>query len=91
MNAIRFHTVIGEDQVIRLPKDMKLAPGEIEVIVLQPEPATRVPPPTTPSSWPLVERLGRAAEELGITDLPSDLAENHDHYLYGVPKGIDKQ
>lgn len=21
-----------------------------------------------------------------LTDLPSDLARNHDHYLYGVPK-----
>lgn len=32
----------------------------------------------------LAERL---APFIGIvTDAPSDLAENHDHYLYGAPK-----
>ncbi len=25
------------------------------------------------------------------TDLPSDLASNHDHYIYGAPKGIDSE
>ena len=23
--------------------------------------------------------------------LPSDLAENHDHYIHGAPKGIDRK
>jgi hypothetical protein len=23
--------------------------------------------------------------------LPSDMAENHDHYIHGTPKGIDKR
>jgi hypothetical protein len=36
-------------------------------------------------------RLARAAEELGILDLPADLAENHDHYAHGAPKGIDRR
>lgn len=25
-----------------------------------------------------------------IKDAPSDLAENHDHYAHGAPKGIDR-
>ncbi|HXG11363.1 MAG TPA: hypothetical protein VNK04_16530 [Gemmataceae bacterium] len=91
MKAIRFYTVIGEDRIIRPPQTIELTPGRVEVIVLQPEPVTKEAPPAAPSGWPLVERLAKAAQELGITDLPPDLAENHDHYLYGLPKGIDKQ
>lgn len=37
------------------------------------------------SSRETLLRLGREAEELN-PDLPSDLALNHDHYLYGAPK-----
>lgn len=32
----------------------------------------------------LLERLGDVVGALD--DLPTDLAENHDHYLYGTPK-----
>lgn len=39
----------------------------------------------------LRERLARAAEELGIRDLPTDLAENHDHYAHGAPRGVDRR
>lgn len=26
-----------------------------------------------------------------VEGLPSDMAENHDHYIHGTPKGIDKR
>ena len=26
-----------------------------------------------------------------VKDLPADMAENHDHYVHGAPKGVDKQ
>lgn len=92
MNAVKFHTVIGPDQVIRPPKDVQLAPGQAEVIVLQPDSR---PDETTPPVVPrkhLFDRLAGAAEELGIDpkDLPTDLAENHDHYAHGAPKGLDQ-
>jgi hypothetical protein len=87
MSEIRFTTVIGEDRIIRLPSDLPLTPGEVEVIVVpsRPHPIAGVVPPTLP------ERLARAAEELGIRDLPADLAENHDHYAHGAPRGIDRR
>jgi hypothetical protein len=25
------------------------------------------------------------------TELPADIAENHDHYIHGAPKGIDSK
>ena len=37
----------------------------------------------------LYERL---ADVIGIAPgLPTDMAENHDHYIHGTPKGIDRQ
>jgi hypothetical protein len=39
---------------------------------------------------PLPERLAKAAKELGINDLPKDLAENHDHYIHGTSKHLDQ-
>jgi len=37
----------------------------------------------------LYERL---ADVIGIAPgLPADMAESHDHYIHGTPKGIDKR
>jgi hypothetical protein len=94
MSEVRFTTVIGEDRIIRPPQNVKLVPGKAEVIVLQPEQSAKeIKPAATGSPWPLVQSLARAAEELGIdpNDFPPDLAENHDYYAHGAPKGIDKQ
>lgn len=98
MKAVRFHTVVGEDQVIRIPTGSPVPAGEIEVIVLQPEDkiagkeaeANGPRQQTTTTAWPLVQRLARIAEELGVHDLPTDLSANHDHYAHGAPKGIDE-
>ena len=94
MNEIRFTTVIGEDQVIRPPRDVKLPKGKAEVIVTQAASQSDhriVNPPQ--SSWPLVEHLAQLANELGIhpDEFPTDLAQNHDYYAHGAPKGIDEQ
>lgn len=38
-----------------------------------------------PTIWDTLSDLGRWAETLE-TQLPMDLAANHDHYLHGLPK-----
>lgn len=99
MKAVRFHAIIGKDQVIQIPSASPVPPGSAEIIVLQPE-EPRTPStsqPETPTQHPvppgehLFDRLARIAEELGIDDLPEDLSENHDYYAHGAPKGIDNQ
>ncbi len=38
---------------------------------------------------PLMERIRKFSESIPESELesiPTDLAENHDHYIYGVPK-----
>jgi hypothetical protein len=39
----------------------------------------------TATIWQKLADLGRQVE-LEPCDLPADLAENHDHYLHGLPK-----
>lgn len=67
-------TAVVEKDAIKLPPGVHLPDGT----------AVRVEPldPVAPAT------LGqRYAEFIGIvTDMPPDLAENHDHYLYGAAK-----
>lgn len=97
MKAIRFHTVIGEDGVIRIPPGFLVTPGEAEVIVLQPEDwAVGKAPPAEPDQQAgaprehIIDRLAKIAEELGIDDLPEDFSENYKLYAHRASKGIDQ-
>jgi hypothetical protein len=83
MNAIHFNAVVGVDQVIRPPAGVALPEGEIEVMV-----RPRAPEPATDSlastrSWLLA--LAEDAEK-SPSDLPADMAINHDHYAHGKPR-----
>ena len=78
METIRFRAVVDQEQVIRPPAEVKLPEGVLEVTVC-PVPADRLAPTR---DW----LLALAAEaEQAAPDLPSDLAEHHDHYAHGKP------
>ena len=38
----------------------------------------------------LIDRLHAAVPDGDLTDLPTDMAENYKHYLYGHPKNGDR-
>ena len=66
--------------VVVLPADVTLPEGtEVEIVVTEGE------PPTSSGIWARLAELGRWAETQP-SELPPDLAENHDHYLHGLPK-----
>src|SRR5262249_24448377 len=68
--------------VIGLSADVTLPGGmEVVVVVCEAEPAS----PTKDGVWVKLADLGRWTESQP-SDLPPDLAENHDHYLHGHPK-----
>lgn len=93
MSTIRFNTVIGKDQTIRPPEGVRLSPGKAEVIVVQvPDRATASSDDKAfaPGVPKVAADLARFAREQDIGDLPADLALNHDHYLHGAPKGVDR-
>ena len=89
MSFYQFRATGGEDQVIRLPDGVTIPPGEYAVIFSTP---IRLPDPDPSDPDPMTETrnllLGIAAEAeaLGLDDLPSDMAENHDHYAHGASR-----
>jgi hypothetical protein len=68
--------------VVVLPADVTLPEGT-EVLVALPD--QRVEPAAGAAIWEKLTELGRWAETLP-SDLPPDLAANHDHHLHGLPR-----
>jgi hypothetical protein len=84
MSPIHFQAIVGPEQVIRPPSGVSLPLGPIEVIVNMPEEEKHANDDLQPMrEW----LLGLASEaEQAAPDLPSDLAEYHDHYAHGKPR-----
>lgn len=76
-----YHGTIRDGVIVlkgapRLPEG-----GSVEVtVVASPESETKPQP-----IWEELAELARQAENQPC-NLPTDLAENHDHYLHGLPK-----
>lgn len=93
MDAIQFQAEVGEDGVIRVPDNVKLPVGPLAVTVTpltaekqqrsQGNDLVRPEDYATVGEW--LYAVGKQAETWD-TDLPSDLAENHDFYAHGGPK-----
>jgi hypothetical protein len=47
---------------------------------------TGSPEPTAASVWDLFDEIWSRVPDEELRQLPSDGAEQHDHYLYGLPK-----
>ena len=76
------------------PEELRLVKARLEVLAAAPPvqrkrvssgQAGRSPHPTKESLGDFVLRVAGTAE-----GLPPDLAENHDHYLYGTPKRVQR-
>ncbi len=82
MSEIRFQAVVGADQEIRPPAGVTLPEGKVDVIVRRPftPPSSNEDDFTEMREW--LVGLAREAESIE-GELPSDMAENHDHYAYG--------
>lgn len=82
METIQFKTTIAKEQVIRPPEGVVLPTGNIEVTIwsFSPSETADTDPLSETRRWLLV--LAEEAEREG-PDLPSDMAEHHDHYAHG--------
>jgi hypothetical protein len=88
MYEIRFKTIVNEDRTIRIPEHVSIKPGSFEVVIMP----AMTDEERKAGNKALITRLIEAGRELNSdAGLPSDFAENHDHYIHGLPKGIDKQ
>jgi hypothetical protein len=85
METIQFNTIVNpEEQVIRPPDGVELPQGVVEVTV------RFISQPAVPHTDPLEKTrnwlLALATEaEQAAPDLPTDMAEHHDHYAHGKP------
>ena len=68
--------------VVVLPADVTFPEGAEVLVTLAEQPPGPVAGPTI---WDKLTELGQWAETFP-SDLPSDLAANHDHYLHSLPK-----
>ena len=80
MSTVRFTAEVLSDGTIRVPQEIHLAPGKADVTVAQLE-SHDVPQ--------VARELADLAAGIDATNLPDDLAQNHDHYLHSSAKGID--
>lgn len=94
MDAIHFQAEVGSDNTIRAPKGISLPPGPADVTVTSMTTGDQVPArgelpfpkrEDYSTTWEWLYAVGRHAETLD-TNLPSDMAENHDFYAHGKPK-----
>ena len=90
--TVSFQTVIGPDGIIHLPPDVPRPEGNVEVIVTERAAAPAPEQQTTePPKRHMFQDLLDVAATIDWSQVPSDLARNHDHYLHGLPKGIDDE
>ena len=93
MDAIHFQAEVTEDGTIRIPDGVTVPVGLARITVCPS--ATAQVGPTLDNSlpdrqdfdsvWDWLVAVGKSAEQWD-TDLPSDLAENHDFYAHGKPR-----
>ena len=86
MATVSFTARLAEDGLIRVPAGLDTPPGPIKVTV-----TTMTTEEVAEANAEQRRKLIEFARENHVPgSLPSDLAENHDHYLHGLPKGIDR-
>ena len=85
MQPVRFEAIVDEDHVIRPPDGVELPVGPVEVTVRA---VSKSAPASQSASLEETRRwLLQAAADVEQADpqLPSDLAQRHDHYAHGKP------
>ena len=70
-------SVIFDGQVLRPETPLDLEPNARYVVTIHPEAVNG----QGGSAWDVLERFA------GAIEAPEDWASEHDHYLYGTPKG----
>ena len=78
---IRF-SAHSDGNVLVPDEPVRLAKGRRFLVALEPAEAVR-PKTTAPARW--FQKALELSERMP-TNLPSDLAEQHDHYIHGTPK-----
>jgi hypothetical protein len=80
----RTHAHVSEDGTLIL-SNLPFAAGEQVEITLRAESSVEEQPALKGDALAVLEK------QIGMAEAPSDLAAEHDHYLYGTPKRADQE
>jgi hypothetical protein len=85
LDTIRFRAVLNGERAIQLPEGLYLPSGAVEVTVrpIQESTVSKGDDLAPTRAW-LLALVAEA--ERANPDLPSDMAEQHDHYAHGKPR-----
>ena len=82
METIQFQSEVGNDNTIRIPEGVTIPRGQVTVTVV---PSPELNDDKVPGTWKWLREMALEAEQID-TDLPSDMAANHDYYAHGKPR-----
>ena len=93
MDAIHFQAEVSKDRTIRIPDGVSVPAGPARITVCPSPPELTGPAADKglpnrqdfDSVWEWLAAVGQQAEQWD-TDLPCDMAENHDFYAHGRPR-----
>jgi hypothetical protein len=84
MKPIQFETVVGTEQVIRPPAGIAIPEGVVDVTIQPRSLPTASDSNSAGSTRNWLLACARESEQASV-ELPSDMAEHHDHYAHGTP------
>jgi hypothetical protein len=89
MDAIHFQAEVGSDNTIRVPEGINLPSGPLRVTIVPCSSSSGKQEAGKeegiPKIWEWLREMALEAEKLP-TELPSDMAQNHDYYAHGKPR-----
>ena len=89
MHSIKLRSHIGNDRLLQIHLPEGIENTELDIVLVY-QPVEKIKHESTSvaskSIWQLSEDFTKdmSTEELSL--LPSDGADQHDHYIYGIPK-----
>ena len=88
MQSIKLRSRIGHDRLLQIWLPEGIENTELDIVLVY-QPVANIPKDVvtvSKSIWELSEDFVKDIPEAELKLLPSDGAEQHDHYIYGVAK-----
>jgi hypothetical protein len=89
MHSIKMRSHIGNDRLLQIQLPEGIENTELDIILVYQsvqEPKLDILTKKSKSIWQLSEDFIKDIPTEELNQLPTDGAEQHDHYIYGTPK-----
>jgi hypothetical protein len=86
MNSIKLQSHIGKDRILQILLPEGVENKDLDIVLAYRESTPEISKRRGKSIWQLSEDFIRDIPPEELSQLPSDGADQHDHYIYGIPK-----